>query len=58
MTIVVVSHDIGFISQYVHRVACLNRTLVCHTTGDITGEVIAQLYGTPVRLIDHSHEQR
>ena len=58
MSIVVVSHDIGFISQYVRRVACLNRTLVCHTTDDITGEVIAQLYGTPVRLIDHSHEQR
>jgi zinc transport system ATP-binding protein len=58
MTIIVVSHDIGFISQYVQRVACLNRTLVCHKTGDITGEVIAQLYGTPVRLIDHGHEHR
>ncbi|NNG15188.1 MAG: ABC transporter ATP-binding protein, partial [Gemmatimonadales bacterium] len=44
MTIIVVSHDIGFISQYVQRVACLNRTLVCPQTGDITGEVIAQLY--------------
>ncbi len=55
MTIVVVSHDVGFITQYVHRVACLNRTLVCHPTGAITGEVIAQLYGTPVRLIDHGH---
>jgi zinc transport system ATP-binding protein len=58
MTIIVVSHDIGFISQYVQRVACLNRTLVCHQTDDITGEVIAQLYGTPVRLIDHGHAQR
>jgi zinc transport system ATP-binding protein len=57
MTIVVVSHDVGFITQYVHRVACLNRTLVCHPTGAITGEVIAQLYGTPVRLIDHGHDQ-
>lgn len=57
MTIVVVSHDVGFITQYVHRVACLNRTLVCHPTGAITGEVIAQLYGTPVRLIDHGHGQ-
>jgi zinc transport system ATP-binding protein len=54
MTIVVVSHDIGFISQYVTRVACLNRTLICHTTSELTGEVIQQLYGSPVRMIRHA----
>jgi zinc transport system ATP-binding protein len=53
MSILVVSHDIGFISQYVTRVACLNRTLVCHTTSDLTGEMIRELYGTPVRMIHH-----
>lgn len=52
-TIVVVSHDIGFISRYVTRVACLNRTLVCHTTAEITGEVITELYGRPVRMVRH-----
>ncbi|MEN8174423.1 MAG: ABC transporter ATP-binding protein [Pseudomonadota bacterium] len=54
-TILVVSHDIGFISQYVQRVACLNRTLVCHQTDRITGEVIEQLYDAPVRMIHHVH---
>jgi zinc transport system ATP-binding protein len=54
MTIVVVSHDIGFISQYVTRVACLNRTLVCHTTSELTGKVIQELYGAPVRMIQHA----
>lgn len=53
MTIVLVSHDIGFISQYVTRVACLNRTLLCHGTSEISGEVIEQLYGAPVRMIRH-----
>lgn len=53
MTILVVSHDIGFISQYVTRIACLNRTLVCHTTSELTGEMIQQLYGAPVRMIRH-----
>lgn len=52
-TVVVVSHDIGFISRYVKRVACLNRTLICHTTSEITGEVIAELYGRPVRMVRH-----
>jgi zinc transport system ATP-binding protein len=53
MTIVLVSHDISFISQYVTRVACLNRTLICHTTAPVPGELIEQLYGAPVRMIRH-----
>lgn len=55
MTIIVVSHDIGFISGYVDRVGCLNRTLVCHATGEITGRTIEELYGAPVRRILHAH---
>ena len=53
MTIVVVSHDIGFISPYVTRIACLNRTLLCHTASPISGEQIERLYGAPVRMIRH-----
>ncbi len=55
MTIIVVSHDIGFISGYVDRVACLNQMLVCHTTDEISGKIIEELYGTPVRMIHHAH---
>ena len=55
LTIVVVSHDIAFISGYVSRVACLNRTLVCHETNAINGRVISELYGDQVRHIGHSH---
>ena len=55
MTIIVVSHDIAFISSYVDRVACLNRTLVCHETGSISGKMIEELYGAPVKMIHHHH---
>lgn len=55
MTIVVVSHDVAFISRYVHRVACLNRTLMCHRTQDIDGQTIRQLYGEGVRMVAHRH---
>lgn len=53
LTVVVVSHDIGFITRYISRVACLNRRLVCHETAKITGEVIEKLYGGPLRLVRH-----
>lgn len=55
MTILVVSHDIAFISHYVKRVACVNRTLVCHQTDKVDGTVIQELYGENVRMIAHSH---
>ena len=55
MTILVVSHDVAFISGYVHRVACINRTLVCHRTDAIDGQVIQDLYGEKVRMVHHRH---
>lgn len=55
MTILVVSHDVAFISKYVHRVACLNKTLLCHQTEDIDGKTIQSLYGEDVRMVAHSH---
>lgn len=55
MTILVVSHDVAFISGYVHRVACLNCTLICHKTADIDGHTIQELYGEDVRMVAHQH---
>ena len=55
MTIIVVSHDIAFISSYVDRVACLNKTLVCHSTESISGKMIEELYDVPVKMIHHNH---
>ncbi len=56
LTIIVVSHDIGFISQYVTRVACINETLMCHHTSHIDGQLIDQLYGAHVHHVEHLHE--
>jgi zinc transport system ATP-binding protein len=55
MTILVVSHDVAFISGYVNRVACVNRTLICHLTEAVDGAVIQELYGESVRAIAHGH---
>ena len=55
MTIIVISHDVAFISDYVDRVGCLNRSLICHRTDEISGKTIEELYGTSVRMIHHHH---
>ena len=56
LTIIVVSHDIAFISFYVSRVACLSRTLMCHDTAHIDGNLLDQLYGTHVHAVEHNHD--
>ena len=52
-TVVVVSHDVGFVSTEVTRVACLNRTLTLHRPEDVTGESLARIYGGGVKIVSH-----
>ena len=53
LTIVLVTHDLGFVSQYVKNVACVNRRLLTHPTCDISGEMINSIYGSRVHMVRH-----
>ncbi len=53
MTILMVSHDLGFVSQIVRHVICVNRRVRVHATSELTGEHIRELYGSPVRMVHH-----
>ncbi|MBN2645800.1 MAG: ABC transporter ATP-binding protein [Desulfuromonadaceae bacterium] len=54
ISIVLISHDMGFITRCVQRVACLNRTLVCHATAPVRNSLMERLYGIPLSMVDHS----
>ncbi len=56
LTIMIVSHDIAFVSAYVDRVACLNQTLMVHHAAHIDGNLLDQLYGTHVHAVEHLHD--
>ncbi|MGL4593377.1 MAG: metal ABC transporter ATP-binding protein [Thermoguttaceae bacterium] len=54
MTILMVSHDIGFVSRCVKKVICVNRTVAVHSTAQMNGKTIHDLYGDhPVNLVVH-----
>jgi zinc transport system ATP-binding protein len=55
ITIITVSHDIGFVSRRVKSVVCVNREVVIHPTSDLNGEKVRDLYGTDIRLVRHDH---
>jgi zinc transport system ATP-binding protein len=58
ITVVVVSHDLGFVSQFVERVVCVNRKVAVHPTTAITGEMINDLYRTDVRMVQHGQREQ
>jgi zinc transport system ATP-binding protein len=58
MTIVMVSHDIGVVSAYVDKIACLNRRLYYHGTKDLTKHDLEEAYQCPVDLIAHGMPHR
>ncbi|WP_137939264.1 ABC transporter ATP-binding protein [Chitinivorax sp. B] len=55
LTVIIVSHDIGFISDYVNRIACLNRELICHDAHAIDPATLERIYGKHVHAIAHHH---
>jgi zinc transport system ATP-binding protein len=55
MTCVVVSHDLGFVSQYVKEVICVNREVMVHETTHLTGDLIKDLYGCGICMVRHEH---
>ncbi len=52
MAIVLVTHDLGIIPQYVKNIACVNRYLYYHDSNEITEEVL-KTYNYPVDLLSH-----
>ncbi len=58
MTILMVTHDVGFASKFFTRIACVNREVVIHPTSELTGELIKEMYGGDLRMIRHDHTCR
>ncbi len=56
ITVVLVTHDLGFVSDAVRSVLCVNTEVRRHPTselGEITGELLETMYGTGMRMVRH-----
>lgn len=54
-TVILVSHDLGFVSQYVDSVVCVNRGVEVHPTHDLDAQKIQDFYGARLRMVRHDH---
>ena len=55
MTVLTVSHDLGFVSRETDHIICVNRKVSVHTSGDFTSEAADEIYHHKVNLIQHEH---
>ena len=55
LTILMASHDVGFVTQFVKQCLCVNRSTILHPTSRLTGEIIRELYGSDMAVVQHEH---
>ncbi|MCD4691158.1 ABC transporter, partial [bacterium] len=51
-----VSHDLGFVSDYADRVVCVKRTVAVHETCALSNDIMRELYGRSVRMVRHNNK--
>ena len=58
LTIILITHDIGVISSYIKKIACLNRKLIYHDSREISTDMLEAAYHCPVDILAHGIPHR
>lgn len=53
LTILMASHDVGFVTRFVKQCLCVNRNVILHPTAEIDGKIIRDLYGSEMAMVRH-----
>lgn len=53
VTMLLVSHDVGMVSEYAEEVVCLNRSVCCHGTVEQLPEFLEDVYGEGFNVFTH-----
>ncbi|HSL84823.1 MAG TPA: metal ABC transporter ATP-binding protein [Thermoanaerobaculia bacterium] len=56
--VVVVTHDLTPFAGTVRQIACINRRLHYHPSGELTPQMLEEVYGCPVELVAHGVPHR
>jgi len=56
MSIVLVSHDLGFVSGWLKHVLCVNRDVHLHPTASIDGKTLREIFGGDIVAVRHDHD--
>ncbi len=52
-TILLITHDVGFVSSYVNKICCLNRYASMHSVAELTGKSLFDIYSEDSKFLRH-----
>ncbi|MBN2016630.1 MAG: ABC transporter ATP-binding protein [Candidatus Cloacimonetes bacterium] len=52
-TILLITHDVGFVSTYVNKICCLNRFASMHSVQELTGKSLFDIYSESSKFLQH-----
>ena len=55
-TVILVTHDLGFVNEMTTRVLCVNRHVKEHPVDSLDDGLIAAAYGRQVKVVRHDHD--
>ncbi len=55
MTVLTVSHDLGFVNREVDQIICVNRRVTTHEAASFSAEAANEVYQHEVKMIKHDH---
>ncbi len=59
ITVIVVTHDVGFVSEYSDGILCVNKKLIAHAEdiSELPERFFTKLYGYGVKTVIHDHKE-
>ena len=58
MTIILITHDLGFVSNLVTNIICVNRKVNIHPAADLTKEHLDNLYSQSMKIVRHDIKEQ
>lgn len=58
MTIILITHDLGFVSNLVSKIICVNREVNIHPASDLTKEHLDNLYKENMKIVRHDIKEQ
>ena len=56
LTLLTVSHDLGFVNRNISKIICVNKFVKVHNPADFDAAAVNEIYHHEVKMVEHAHD--
>ena len=56
LTLLTVSHDLGFVNRNISKIICVNKFVKVHNPADFDAAAVNEIYHHEVKMVEHTHD--